>query len=89
MYKLLTEQERSRLLIEHRTGREKRIADRLKVILWSDESWSAEAIARALFIDDATVRRHREESPVRIERRGPVVLIRSECPRVPLPRDLE
>lgn len=83
MYKLLTEQERSRLLIEHRTGRDKRIADRLKVILWSDESWSAEAIARALFIDDATVRRHlnsyKEERRVRLGYKGSEPLLtRSE-----------
>lgn len=74
MYKLLTEQERSRLLIEHKTGRDKRIADRLKVILWSDEGWSAEAIARALFIDDATVRRHlnsyKEERKVKLNYKG-------------------
>lgn len=74
MYKILTEQERSRLLIEHRAGRDKRIADRLKVILWSDEGWSAEAIARALFIDDATVRRHlnsyKEERKVKLNYKG-------------------
>jgi transposase len=74
MYKILTEEERSRLLIEHRTGRDKRIADRLKVILWSDEGWSAEAIARALFIDDATVRRHlsayKEEREVKLNYKG-------------------
>jgi transposase len=74
MYKLLTEQERSKLLIEHRTVRDKRIADRLKVILWSDEGWSAEAIARALFIDDATVRRHlnlyKEERRVKLNYKG-------------------
>lgn len=58
MYKILTEQERSKLLIQHRTERDKRIADRIKVVLLSDDDWSAEAIAKALFIDDATVRRH-------------------------------
>lgn len=58
MYKILTEQERSKLLIQHKTERDKRIADRIKVVLWSDDDWSAEAIAKALFIDDTTVRRH-------------------------------
>ena len=58
MYKLLTEQERTELLVQHKTERDKRIADRIKVVLLSDEGWSAEAIAKALFIDDATVRRH-------------------------------
>lgn len=74
MYKILTEQERSRLLIEHKTERDKRIADRLKVVLWSDEGWSAEAIARALFIDDATVRRHlnlyNEEQRIKPDHKG-------------------
>lgn len=58
MYKILTEEERSKLLIQHKTERDKRIADRIKVILLSDDDWNAEAIAKALFIDDATVRRH-------------------------------
>lgn len=74
MYKILTKQERSRLLIRHKTERDKRIADRIKVVLLSDDDWSAEAIAEALFIDDATVRRHlnsyNEEQRIELRHRG-------------------
>lgn len=58
MDKTLTKEERSKLLVQHKTERDKRIADRIKVVLLSDDNWSGEAIAKALFIDDATVRRH-------------------------------
>ena len=58
MNKILTEEDRSKLLVQHKTERDKRIADRIKVVLLSDDNWSAESIAEALFIDDATVRRH-------------------------------
>lgn len=79
MYKILTEQERSKLLIQHRTERDKRIADRIKVVLLSDDDWSAEAIAKALFIDDATVRRHvnlyKEEQRIKPGHKGSEALL--------------
>lgn len=74
MDKLLTKEERSKLLVQHKTERDKRIADRIKVILLSDDNWSAEAIAEALFIDDATVRRHfnsyKEEQKIKPNHKG-------------------
>ena len=74
MDKILTKEERSKLLVQHKTERDKRIADRIKVVLLSDDNWSAEAIARALFIDDATVRRHlnsyKEEQGLKLNYKG-------------------
>jgi transposase len=74
MDKILTNEERSKLLVQHKTERDKRIADRIKVVLLSDDNWSAEAIARALFIDDATVRRHlnsyKEEQRLKLNYKG-------------------
>lgn len=74
MDKILTNEERSKLLVQHKTERDKRIADRTKVVLLSDDNWSAEAIARALFIDDATVHRHlnsyKEEQRLKLNYKG-------------------
>ena len=58
MYRILTEIERSELLSRHKTEKEKRIADRIKAVLLVDEGWSYEEIAKALFLDDSTVRTH-------------------------------
>lgn len=54
----LTVLERNDLLVRHKLERDKRVGDRMKVILLADEGWHPELIARALFIDDSTVRRH-------------------------------
>ena len=74
MNKILTKEERSKLLLQHKTERDKRIADRIKVVLLSDDNWSAESIAEALFIDDATVRRHlnsyKEEKRIELNHKG-------------------
>lgn len=74
MDKILTREERSKLLVQHKTERDKRIADRIKVVLLSDDNWSAESIAEALFIDDATVRRHlnsyKEEQRIELNHKG-------------------
>lgn len=74
MDKILTREERSKLLVHHKTERDKRIADRIKVVLLSDDNWSAESIAEALFIDDATVRRHlnsyKEEQRIELNHKG-------------------
>ena len=74
MNKILTKEERSKLLLQHKTERDKRIADRIKVVLLSDDNWSAESIAEALFIDDATVRRHlnsyKEEERIELNHKG-------------------
>jgi transposase len=74
MNKILTKEDRSKLLVQHKTERDKRIADRIKVVLLSDDNWSAESIAEALFIDDATVRRHlnsyKEEQRIELNHKG-------------------
>ena len=74
MDKILTKEGRSKLLVQHKTERDKRIADRIKVVLLSDDNWSTEAIAKALFIDDATVRRHlnlyNEEQRLKLNYKG-------------------
>ena len=58
MSSLLTSEERSKLLLDHKSERDKRVADRIKVIVLFDRGWNAEQIAEALLIDDSTVRRH-------------------------------
>jgi len=59
--KILNETERTELLVSHRKERDKRIADRIKVVLLTDDGWKPENIAKALFIDDNSVRRHLED----------------------------
>lgn len=57
----LTELEREQLKRQHKQERDKRICDRIKAILLSDEGWSAEEIARVLLISDQAVRNHLED----------------------------
>ena len=49
MSNLLTSEERSELLLKHKSERDKRMADRIKVILLFDQGWNFETIAKALF----------------------------------------
>lgn len=58
MTQILTQTERGELVARHRKERDKRVADRIKAVLLTDDGWSSEAIAKALFLDDSTVRRH-------------------------------
>lgn len=58
MKSFLTESERSELICSHRKESVRKKADRIKSILLKDDGWSYQSIAQALFIDDATVRRH-------------------------------
>ena len=70
----LTVSERNDLLVRHKLERDKRVGDRMKVILLADEGWHPELIARALFIDDSTERRHlnayREENRLTPDHKG-------------------
>jgi transposase len=58
MGNILTEAERTKLLSHHRLEKDKRVADRIKVVLLFDTGWSADKISAALFLDDSTIRRH-------------------------------
>ena len=58
---LLSPIERNQLLTQHKQERDGRIRDRLKVILWTDEGWSVDEIAKALFIQPSTVGTHLQE----------------------------
>jgi DeoR/GlpR family transcriptional regulator of sugar metabolism len=55
---ILTETERTKLLSQHRREKDKRVADRIKVVLLFDKGWSADKISAALFLDDSTIRRN-------------------------------
>lgn len=71
---MLTKEERTTLLSQHKSERDKRIADRIKVVLLHDDGWSSEKIAAALFIDDSSVNRHlsryEEEKSVQLKHKG-------------------
>ncbi len=57
---ILSAEERSRLLVQHKRERDGKLRDRIKVVLLFDDGWTPTAIARALFIDDETVNRQLE-----------------------------
>lgn len=61
MTKFLPEAERKELLARHKKERDKRIADRIKVVLLYDDGWTIDKIAKALFIDTSTIFRHLED----------------------------
>lgn len=58
MNRILNDEERVSLLLQHKTQRDKKIADRIKAVLLFDGGWSYVQIAEALLIDDTTASRH-------------------------------
>lgn len=58
MKQFLTRKDRKYLQSEHRLEKDKRMADRIKTILHLDSGWSYDDIAKALLLDDSTIRRY-------------------------------
>jgi transposase len=56
--KIITPEERATLIAQHRVERDGRVRDRMKVVLWRDEGWTLERIAKALFINEKTASQH-------------------------------
>ena len=54
----LSEQEKNQLKIRHKKERDKRVCDRIKAVLLSDEGWTPQQIAKVLLISDQAVREH-------------------------------
>lgn len=54
----LTDQERTQLKVQHKQERDKRVCDRIKAIILSDEGWTPQQIAKVLLISDQAVREH-------------------------------
>jgi transposase len=59
--RFLSAQEEQDLRALHRKERDRRICDRIKAVLLSNEGWTYLMIARALMIDDQTVSQHVSE----------------------------
>jgi transposase len=55
---LLSPEERTALLRQHKAERDKRVADRIKAVLLRDDDWSLRAIAEALFLTEEGARQH-------------------------------
>jgi transposase len=74
MYKILTEIDRAKLIASHKGEHNGRIRDRIKAVLLYDDDWTPPKIAEALFIDEATVRRHlnayKEEKQIKLKHKG-------------------
>ena len=58
MNNLLKEEEKKELTRRHKKERDKKIADRIKVILAINEGLTYKEIAKILLLDDETIRRH-------------------------------
>ena len=69
-------------MTQHKKERDKRVADRIKVVLLTDDGWTIDEIRRALFIDDGTVRRHldiyKEEHRLKPNHKGSDPLLNRE-----------
>ena len=59
--RFLTPEERAVLLMQHKKERDKRVADRIKVVLLRNDGWSLKEIAEALFLTDEAIRKHLED----------------------------
>ena len=58
MKHFLSTQERNKLQSQHRLERDKRVCDRIKAVLLSDEGWDFREIAHVLLLSDEAVRLH-------------------------------
>ena len=61
MQKFLTVTQRSSLKLAHRRERDRKVGDRMKVVLLADQGESLAVIAKFLFIDEQTARRHLQD----------------------------
>jgi len=61
MQTFLTPSERTSLKLAHRSERDRKIGDRMKVVLLCDQGESFAVIAKFLFIDEQTARRHMQD----------------------------
>ena len=61
MKQFLSSDERERLKAQHRLERDKRVCDRIKAVLLSDDGWSLEKIAHALLLSEDAIKQHLHE----------------------------
>jgi len=54
----LSAEEKLILKARHRKSRDSLECDRIKAVIWYSEGWTIEQIAKALFLDNTTIRRH-------------------------------
>ncbi|MCB1084738.1 MAG: helix-turn-helix domain-containing protein, partial [Chlamydiia bacterium] len=57
----LSEVEKAQLRIRHKKERDKRVCDRIKAVLLTDEGWTPQQIAKVLLISDQAARDHVED----------------------------
>lgn len=58
MKNLLSDEQRNLLRLQHKKERDKRVCDRIKAVLLSDEGWSTQQIAHVLLLSDEAIRQH-------------------------------
>jgi|TARA_B110000467_G_C18259369_1_gene445366 transposase len=61
MKNFLTIEQKNELLNQHKKEKDKKIGDRIKAIILSNEGWTYRLISEALLIDEETVSRHVQE----------------------------
>jgi len=55
---IMNDESRKKLLKQHKSERNSTVADRIKIVLLMDDGWDYDKIAKALFLDESTVRRN-------------------------------
>jgi len=58
MKHFLSTKDRDDLKVRHRTERDKRVCDRIKAVLLSDEGWDYKTIAHVLLLSDEAIKQH-------------------------------
>lgn len=59
--KILTDEERIQLRIQHKKERDRRICDRIKSVILYDKGWTFQEIAEALLLSEDSIRQHIDE----------------------------
>jgi transposase len=61
MRDFLSLEERNKLKLQHKRERDKRICDRIKAILLTDEGWTFQQIAKVLLLSDEAISQHLQD----------------------------
>lgn len=61
MQNFLSREERQYLKAQHKKERDKRVCDRIKAVLLSDDGWTHQQIAHVLLLSDEAIRHHIED----------------------------
>ena len=83
MKQFLSSHERDFLKTQHRMERDKRVCDRIKAVLLSDDGWGYKEIAHVLLLGDEAIKQHiheyTEAQKLTTENKGSPGKLNTEC----------